>query len=74
MDKRTRARRKLQLKQLDLMTVGDLAAALGWESQKVSVYVKRGHLPEPIGEVSGRLVWLGEEIKEYIEERKNASS
>lgn len=67
MEKRKKARRIQQFKTLDLMGVKDIAEALDWSKAKVVVYTQRGKLPEPIGEVSGRPVWLGEEIKTHIE-------
>ena len=48
--------------------VGDI---LGWSRQKVSVYVKRGKLPEPYALIGGkRPVWTREQIEKWKGERK----
>lgn len=66
MDTRTLNRKKRQFKALDLIGVSDIAKMAGCPNSKVTIYVQRGILPEPIGEVSGRPVWMKAQVEPYI--------
>jgi hypothetical protein len=68
MDKAAYNRKRRQFKNLKLIGVSDIAQLMGWTNSKVTVYYQRGKLPEPIGEVGGRPVWLKDQLLPYIEE------
>lgn len=67
-DRATINRKRRQFRELKLLGVSDIARQLGWTNSKVVTYVNRGKLPQPVGEVGGRPVWLEVELKPYFRE------
>lgn len=54
----------------DLITSKEVGDILNWSTQKVREYRVRGVLPEPVGAVGGRPVWLKSHIIRYKELKK----
>lgn len=50
-------------KELELMGVTDIAREFGWHKAKVTMYVQRGKLPQPMGVVGGRPVWTMKQLE-----------
>lgn len=53
---------KQKIDELQLVGVMDIAKLLNWSAPKVTTYMTRGKLPEPVTEISGRPVWYKPEI------------
>lgn len=67
-------KQKRQFKELGVMGITDVAEALGWTPSKTRLYVDRGLLPGPVGEVGKRSVWLKIQIEPYMRrEQENAA-
>lgn len=49
----------------ELLGVTEVGKELGWDRRKVSVYHKRGKLPEPATYIGNRPVWTKQQITEY---------
>jgi hypothetical protein len=56
-----------KLEELELIGVTDITRLLHWGAPKITTYIKRGVLPEPIAEISGRPVWYMPDILDYAE-------
>ena len=54
----------LPIKLSFLYGVTDVAKELNWSKQRVTTYKSRGIIPEPIGHIGGRPVWLKIQITE----------
>lgn len=54
---------RVLFKELELMGVTDIARKFGWSKGKVTVYVNRGKIPPPMGEVGGRPVWTMKQLE-----------
>lgn len=52
---------------IELVGVKEAAEILGWDKGKVSVYLARGILPEPIQRLASGPVWTREQIEAYKE-------
>ena len=52
---------------LELTGVAEVAEILGWSSSKVSVYARRGLLPEPVARLRCGLIWLRSDIQRYAD-------
>jgi hypothetical protein len=50
---------------MDLVGVREVAALLGWDQRKVSVYFGRGKLPEPIARLAAGPVWDRVDIERF---------
>ncbi len=53
-------------KPLRLCGSAELAEQLGWISQRVTVNLKRGNLPEPVVRLKCGPVWTGEQVDEIV--------
>ena len=50
-----------------LLGTHEVAGLLGWDKRKVSVYMSRGKLPEPIARLKSGPVWNKANIVEFIQ-------
>lgn len=48
-------------------TTKKIAEFMDWNRQQVTIYRRRGKLPEPIGEIDNRPVWLWSDIVKFKE-------
>jgi hypothetical protein len=53
------------LSKLQLMNSAEVARAIGWSVNKVSVYNERGILPDPVCFIGGRPIWTNEQIESF---------
>lgn len=53
-----------------LLGSAELAEQLGWIRQRVTVYLKRGKLPEPVARLRCGPVWTGEQVDELVRQRE----
>lgn len=44
--------------------ITELAAAIGWDKRKVSVYLQRGKLLEPAAHAGKRALWTKEQVEQ----------
>ena len=70
MDSRQLRYKKQTFQKLQLMGLTDIAKELKWTNSKVKIYMDRGVLPGPIGEVGGRPVWLRDQLEPYFAKHK----
>lgn len=56
----------------DLVTGRDVATMLGWPLRRVTSYVAKGRLPEPVGRLAGRAVWTRAQIEEWAAAKGHA--
>lgn len=55
---------------MDLVGVKEAAELLSWDKGKVSVYLARGILPEPIQRLASGPIWTRQQIEEYRQEQE----
>lgn len=53
-----------------LAGVAEAAEILGWDKRKVSTYISRGSLPEPIQRLASGPIWTRKQIEEYRDSKK----
>lgn len=51
---------------LRLLGSAELAEELGWLRQRVTIYLKRGRLPEPTARLRCGPVWTGDQVDELV--------
>ncbi|WP_010243741.1 hypothetical protein [Acetivibrio cellulolyticus] len=54
-----------------LLGITEVAAILGWDKRKVSVYVQRNVLPDPSIHIGDRPIWTIKQIEEWMNDEKN---
>lgn len=52
-----------------LAGVAEAAEILGWDRRKVSTYIRRGKLPDPIQRLASGPIWTRSQIEEYAKQR-----
>jgi hypothetical protein len=60
----------IEEKRIELVGVKEAAELLGWDKGKVSVYLARGILPEPIQRLASGPIWTREQIERYKDKQE----
>lgn len=52
-----------------LAGVAEVAEILGWDKRKVSTYLKRGILPQPLQKLASGPIWTYKQIEDFKKTR-----
>jgi predicted DNA-binding transcriptional regulator AlpA len=60
---------KKMFEELDLVGTAEIATMIGWTTEKVGSYHKRGirRFPAPIGTIGGKPTWTRSDVKAWID-------